>query len=58
MTPERFLRAAAAALPSMQCAMFEHGRALPASLVLAGTSQGNGARVTPLHEKLVARGYP
>ena len=33
------------------------GLDLPVSLVLAGTSQGNGSRVALLHERLAARGY-
>ncbi len=42
---------------TMERQMFERDRNLPVSLVLAGTSQGNGPRVSLLHERLAARGY-
>jgi len=42
---------------TMERQMFERDRNLPVSLVLAGTSQGNGPRVALLHERLAARGY-
>jgi len=42
---------------TMERQMFERDRNLPVSLVLAGTSQGNGTRVGLLHERLAARGY-
>lgn len=42
---------------TMEREMFDRDRNLPVSIVLAGTSQGNGPRVTLLHERLSTRGY-
>jgi len=42
---------------TMERQMFERDRSLPVSLVLAGTTQGNGARVSQLGAHLSSRGY-
>lgn len=42
---------------TMEREMFERDRNLPVSVVLAGTSQGNGPLVAKLNERLSARGY-
>ena len=42
---------------TMERQMFERSRSLPVSLVLAGTSQGNGQRVALLHQQIASRNY-
>lgn len=38
-------------------AMYERDRNLPVTLVMAGDTSGNGARVTQVHDYLASRGY-